>query len=315
MLREWEFHMAQAANLGFIPGECHIAALQSGTPYGFWRDDRRVPASRLHTTVVDAYSAAGVKNGNNNTIFLTPDSHSQTAALAFNKNMTHLVGMYPEAFQNQRSRLTQAAVLASFVAVSGYGNLFKNLYFQYGEVTSSSNLNCLTDTGGRNSYINCHFLIGDAAMLDSANFDLIRLGSNEIYFKNCFFGGDTVAMTNGNLVEFQASADPPRSVFENCIFLMYADAADPFFLKTVAGLGRCLIIFKGCQFINVGTTLNYGIDGTGLGNAKMVFDQNCSFHGVTAPIAAAHEADILVGAATYVASTVTNLLGGTADEA
>jgi len=311
-LREHDVHSAVMAQLGFVPGAVHYAALGSGVPYGFLRDDRRIPASRLHTTIVDAYDAAGRQNGNNNVIFLSPDAHVQTAGLTFNKNLTHLVGMYPEAFQNQRSRIDHSVTIASFLTVTGYGNLFKNLYFMYGSA-NATDLNCLTDTGGRNNYVNCHFLVEHTTPVDQATFDLVRLGSNEFYFKNCFFGNDTVAWTNGNMIEFQATTDPPRAVFENCIFLMNADNAQVTFLKAIAGLGRCLIMFKNCQFINMGTTLTLAIDGTGLSNGRMYFDQLCSFWGVTDVVAAAHEAYVLCGAATYTAAATSNLLGSTVD--
>lgn len=311
-LREHELHSAVVAQLGFVPGAIHYATKGSGIPYGFLRDNRRIPSSRLHTTLVDAYNAAGVQNGNNNVILVSPDTHTQAAALTWNKNMTHVVGMYPEAMQNHRTRINHTATLAAFLTVTGYGNLFKSLYFDYG-TANATDLNLLTDTGGRNSYINCHFLCENATPLDQAAFDLVRLGSNEFYFKNCFFGQDTVPWTNGNMIEFQASSDPPRSIFENCIFLMNADNAQVTFLKAIAGLGRCLIIFRNCQFINLGTTLTLGIDGAGLSNAKMFFDQNCSFYGCTDVVAAAYESYVICGAATYTAAATSNLLASTVD--
>lgn len=311
-LREHDVHSAVLAQLGFPPGAVHYCAKTGTVSHGFLRDDRRIPASRLHMSLTDALDAAGRQTGNNNVVALTPESHTQTAAIAWNKNMTHLVGMYPEAMMNQRSRIGHTGTIASFLAVTGYGNLFKNLYFMYGTAVSTD-LNLLTDTGGRNSYINCHFLCQNATPLDQAAFDLVRLGSNELYFKNCFFGGDSVAWTNGNMIEFQATADPPRSVFENCIFLMNADNAQVTFLKAIAGLGRCAMIFKNCQFINLGTTLTLGIDGTGLNNGRMFFDPLCYFYGVTDVVAAAYETKVIAGAAVYTAAATSNLIAATAD--
>jgi len=311
-LREHEVHSAALLGLGFVPGAIYYAGKQSGDEYGFWRDNRRIPASRLFTTISDAYAAAGSKEGRNNVVVVSPDSHTQSSALTFDKDLTHVIGAYPEARQNQRARLGHDANFVPFLTVSGYGNLFQSLYFMYGR-GAAANLNLLTDSGGRNSYINCHFLCSNATELDEANFDLIRLGSNELFFKNCFFGQDSVAWTNGNMIEFMASSDPPRSVFENCIFLMKADNAQVTFLKAVAGLGACTIIFKNCQFINIGTTLTLAIDGTGLGNGKMYFDNRCSFSGVTDIVAAAKEANVLVGGSTYTAAATSNLLGATAD--
>jgi hypothetical protein len=63
----------------------------------------------------------------------------------------------------------------------------------------------------------------------------------------------------------------------------------------------------------MGTTLTLAIDGAGLANAQMYFDQNCSFHGVTDIVAAAYEDHVHCGASTYTAAATSNLLGGTAD--
>ena len=116
--------------------------------------------------------------------------------------------------------------------------------------------------------------------MDEATYNLVYLDNNENFFQNCFFGGDGAAMSHGALVKFGDNADPPRSVFENCTFLMCADAADPVFLKCEAGMGNCWLIFKNCMFLNRGTQLTNGIDSTGLGNAEMMFDNNCVFYDV-----------------------------------
>jgi hypothetical protein len=220
--------------------------------------------------------------------------------------------MYPEAMQNQRSRIGHSAAVDTLLTVSGYGNEFRNLYVMHG-TGSATNLCCLYDSGGRNSYHNVHLLPANATELDEANYDLVRLGSNELYFKNCFFGSDAVAWTNGNMVEFMASTDPPRAIFDDCVFLMNADNAQVTFLKAVAGLGRCLILFRNCQFINLGTTLTLGINGAGLGNARMAFDSRCFFYGVTDVVAAAYEAYVICGLDYAGAAATSNLLAGTID--
>jgi hypothetical protein len=211
--------------------------------------------------------------------------------------MTHLVGAYGTGMQNLRPRIGHNADFATLLTMSGYGNTLANLYFMHGR-GNAANLNLLTDTGGRNSYVNCHF--GGpmhATEGGTAGYDLIRLGSNELYFKSCFFGIDSIAQTTVNHIEFQASTDPPRSIFEDCIFVMKATGVGNTFLKVNAGCGACAIIFKRCLFLNIGSSsLTVAIDGAGLGNAKMFFDAACSFAGVDDIIASGDEGDVFCGA-------------------
>jgi len=265
-----------------------VAKSTSGlTPYQYWGG--QLPGEFFHTSLATAYGLT--QGGRNEAILLTPDSHILSAALTWAKSETHLVGMYGPAMQNQRSRVGHAATIASLLTVSGQGNTFANVYFPYG--LAATDLNLLTVTGARNSFVNCHFLPTIATALDDAAFKLVSIQAAEQYFKNCYFGGDTVAWTNGTMIDLgQSGGSPARVVFENCVFVMNADNAQVTFLKTTAGLGRCTIIFKGCQFLNLGTSLTVGIDGAGLGNAMMFFDNNSFFAGCTDVVAAANEAAV-----------------------
>lgn len=143
--------------------------------------------------------------------------------------------------------------------------------------------------------------------MDEATYELVSIGNNEVFFQNCFFGGDGAAMSEGTLVEFQGvgAANPPRSVFENCTFLMSADAANPTFLTMSAGLGRGWAIFKNCVFLNAGSALTYGVDGTGLNNFNMYMDHNCAFYGVTDITQDVRDASIIIPNSTVVAAADT----------
>ena len=271
----------------------------------------KVNEANIHSTIMGAHN--NTVTGRNDVVLLSPDNHSQAAAMTWSRNMTHLIGMYPSGpMMNMRPRIGHSATVSPLLTVSGYGNMFSNLYFMYGSV--GTDLNCLTISGARNSFDHCHFLPVGATALDEANFDLIRVTNNEHYFKSCFFGGDTAAWTNGNMIEFDdGGGDPPRTVFEDCIFLMYADNNQVTFMKVAAGTGRCLIVFRNCQFINTGTTMTLGIDGTGLNNAKMLFDSNCVFHGVTDVCTNGRDTNILT-VFDYGGSTdANNLITGFAD--
>jgi len=283
-------------NVGIVgEAEKHYICKADGAPAAYWGDGR-TQGDHFHNTISAAYTS--MVTGRNDVALLSPDSHSQATGLTWAKNMTHLIGAYGIGMQNMRPRIGHSDDFATLLTMSGYGNTLANLYFMHGR-GNATNLNLLTDTGGRNSYINCHF--GGpmhATEGGTAGYDLIRLGSNELYFKSCFFGIDTIEQTTVNHIEFQASTDPPRSIFEDCVFVMNASGANNRFLKVAAGCGACAIIFKRCLFFNIGgTSLTYGIDGTGLGNAKMFFDMDCSFAGVDDIVAAGYEASVFCGAA------------------
>ncbi len=286
-------------------------------PYQYW--ERWAGPEYFHTNILKALGLCD--GGRDEVLLMTPELHTQVAAIAWNKNLTHLVGMYGPAYQNHRVRISNEAgvTLSPYVTVSGFGNTFANLYFPYG--MAATDINLLAVTGNRNSFRHCHFLPVYATALDDAAFKLIDLQAAESYFDHCYFGGDTVAWTNGTMINFAASAEPPRVVFEDCLFVMNADNAQVTFLKTVAGMGRCTIVFKGCQFINLGTSLTYGIDGAGLSNGQMIFDNECFFVGCTDVVAAGQEAYVWTAPANTPIAQVTggasvalfNLLGAHPD--
>ena len=296
-----------AAGLG-IPGaaDVHICgATSTNEAFQYWHKLALADKDVFHTSIPTAEAA--LTTNRNDVLLLTPENHSLAAALTWDLNMAHFVGMYGTARQNMRSRIGMSAAFSPTMTVSGYGNTFQNLYFMHG-TASATNLNCVTDTGGRNSYLNCHFLGQDATAMDEATYNLIYLDNNEIYAKDCMFGGDGAPMSHGALVKFGDNVDPPRSVFENCIFLMCADAADPVFLKVEAGVGNCWLIFKNCMFLNRGTQLTYGIDATGTGNCELMFDPNCVMYDIADVCADALDANVHIGPISITAATQTGLM-------
>jgi len=297
----------------FIPAsaEKHYIVKDGAQAKTYW--DGRVPGDRIHASPASGASGAlaaalaAMTSGRNDVAYLSPDNHTLGAGLTWSKSMCHLIGAFGPAFQNQRPRIGHNANFASLLTVSGQGNTFANLYFMHGR-GNATNLNLLTVSGNRNSFINCHFA-GPLHATEgaTAGYDLVRLAAAETYFENCLFGTDGTAGSTISLVEFGAQAEPPRAVFQNCIFLMSADGVGAFFLKALAGLGACAIIFKNCTFFNIGgSSLTYGIDGTGLGNGKMFFDINCHFAGVDDIVTAAEEANVFCGHGGYVSADLLN---------
>ena len=286
-----------------LPGaaEKFYVCKEGGQPKTFW--ENKVPGDKIFnnpssgagTAIAAALAAA--TSGRNDVIHLSPDSHTVGVAQTWNKNMTHLIGMYPESKMNQRSRIGHSVTISPMFTVSGYGNLFANLYFMYG-LANATDLNLLTVSGDRNNFHNCHF--GgptNATPADEATYNLVNLTCGEVYFKNCTFGLDTILWTDGDMLRFYGATDRSlRAVFEDCVFLMRADNNQVNFITTVAGMGNGFAIFKRCLFINLGTTLTLAIDGAGVGTAfKHIFDISTTIVGATDVIAAANEGTVFMG--------------------
>ena len=290
-----ELCAASLSGIGIVgAAEARVVAgvAATGEPYYYWQ--RWARPEYFHTDIQAAHDAC--QGGDNEVVFITPEIQyiggaTTSVELAWSKNMTHLVGMYGPAMQNMRSRITHVTTLPVMCEVSGYGNTFANLYFMYG--VANTDLNCLLVSGNRNSFINCHFLQQVDTALDSASFKMVNIQGSETYFKNCVFGADTILWTGaGALVGYGSNANPPRAIFENCVFIIRADAAAPFFLKIAANTGIFAQFFRNCLFLNMGTSMTYAIDGTGIGSGQLVFDNNSYFAGPTDVIAAAYTANV-----------------------
>jgi hypothetical protein len=266
------------------------------------------------TTLAGAF--AKITSGYHDKIEFLAGSSGCNIAAAFDwtASYSHLVGVGAPGRMSQRCRFTHGVNTTTLVTVSGHGNTFENLQFQHGR-GSATNVNLMTLTGNRNTFINCHFNGPINATDADTAYDLIRISGEEYYFKNCFIGADNIFFTgNGaqagaSLIEFTASS-APRGVFENCIFSMKADAVYPVFLKPMYDLSEAGIYFINCAFMNIGTSaLTYAIDydGTATGlnaNAKMFF-LNSSFAGVTDIIPAGDEAYVYFGGANTPINQVT----------
>lgn len=284
-LREHELHSAAALGLGFMPGEIHYCGLQSGNQYGFWRDNRRIPASRLHTTFPDAYDAVGRINANNNVVILSPDSHSLGASVTFNKNMTHLIGAYPGGRFSNRARFGMSTAFTPMFTVSGYGNLFRNIYSMHG--TDAADLVGWLISGNRNTFEHVHF--GgpmNAAQASEANYIGVHITGSENYFRRCTFGSNGRACDEASCVLKLAGGD---NVFEDCIFTMQNDDADPYHVHVVNATSMTAH-FINCKFIafnaNWATGLTKSFHFSAGATAGIYLDSRCDFINVDAIAAA-----------------------------
>lgn len=245
-----------------------------------------------------AQALAKVTTSNNDTIRLIAETTTvdQAGALTWDKNLTHLIGEGSLGVWNQRSRIGQSVAATPWITVSGYGNSFQNIYFMHGK--AATDVVGIYLTGARNTFQRCHFLPGLATAMDDAAYRLVSVNNSEQTFRDCFFGGDGAIMSNGALLQLGKTGDggPPRAYFENCTFFMKSDAAGVAFIDcALGGLGTGWGIFKGCTFLNLGTSLTYGILGAGLNNYKLFFDLDCTFAGVTDIVADAYIGSVYCG--------------------
>jgi hypothetical protein len=297
-----EIASAILGRYGIPVADVHLCSGSSGANFSYWEQWSHSNNPSFHTDIETALGL--MTTGRNDCLLLTPDSHSQADSITWNKNLTHLVGMYPPSMIGQRARIGHSANFTKLLDITGYGNFFANIELQYGR-GNAANLIAMQVTGNRNTFQN--FYVGgpfNATEADQAAFSLVKFSETsggdglEHYFKDCVFGCDTVAWTNGTMFKTNGT---PRLVFENCVFLMRADNAQVTFINGTAGDGQGFILFKNCTGINLGTALTYAIGSTGIAAATDYILHNSGFTGVTDLIAAADEAKAIsiasVGAA------------------
>jgi hypothetical protein len=202
-----------------------------------------------HDVIVIAPSGAGSGE---------PYAITETAAIAWNKSLTHLIGNVAPSMLSPRAKIyTATAALSPFVTISGQGCIFKNVMFYSSATTNYINVRV---SGNRNYFENVHFAgLMNATAGDNATGSSLELyGAQENVFVGCTIGADTVTRTaaNANLRFALGSDTVARNMFIGCMFPMMADADAPRFLisSDTNGTDRWNL-FKGCQFINaVGST-------------------------------------------------------------
>jgi hypothetical protein len=263
----------------------------------------------MHTDIYDAYLQA--TEWRNDVIYVAPDSHVWTGTdgtiggnIAWAKDCTHLIGMCPGTRGGgNRARFGHSTgTAANMLTVSGHNNLFKNLYWMHGSsVGGASDVTCMTVSGSRNVFDCCHI----ASPMDptqGADADLAPLvvSGSQNYFKDCQIGvTNAVRHGSGNTASVKLEITGGSSnVFENCIFLMGAASASPFFVDVTyagAAASQVLAYFLNCQFVNCGRadlySLTYGVNMTpALAKENILyFDNRCSFVGVDDVVAATRE--------------------------
>lgn len=207
------------------------------------------PAQPLKTV---AAAFAQATSGKHDVIVIAPTGGTgrttETAVITWNKRFTHLIGSGAPTAQDIRAGMNAPALGAgvSFLDITENGCIFSNL-----TIAGFNDVDELVEvTGGYNSFTNVHFAgLGDATAADTAAGSCLHLnGGQENRFVSCTFGLDTVTRGAANFsVELENAAS--RNVFEDCRFVMHADATSPFHVKLegASAIDRW-VEFKSCSF-------------------------------------------------------------------
>jgi len=218
-------------------------------------------------TVAAAY--AKCTSGKNDVVLIAPTGGTgrttETAAIAWSKRFTHLIGCGAPTATSIRSGMSftlAAATTTPQFVLSENGCIFKNITFYQGVADSYV---MASITGDYNYFENCHFAgLSDAtAAAEAGGIVLLMNGAEENRFVGCTFGNDNVARSAANtLIDFQGGTS--KTVFESCRFLTYATAATAIDIKadTANDIGR-FVDFNGCVFINY-------VDGTSVAQTVLM---------------------------------------------
>jgi hypothetical protein len=245
-------------------------------------------------TLAAAYAAATA--GKNDVILLIGDGGTSAtarvdAAFTWAKAATHLIGLCSPVLYSQRARIAPTATstaVANFFTISASGCYFRNIQWFHGYNTGTTAEICMTITGSRNSFQNCHLAgIGDTTGSASAASRSLKISTGgENYFEDCVIGIDTITRSAAN-ASLELAGATPRNVFRNCTFpFMTSSATALGILGTGSGCVDRSNSFENCKFINAvrstSTVMTVLASFTSASPGGMlVFDPLCLLIGVT----------------------------------
>lgn len=227
----------------------------------------------------------------NDIVYLIGDSSGVTmsAALDWNKNYTHLIGVCAPTRVGQRARIFQLSTLTGaspLLTVSASGCVFSNFYIFQGVNDNTSLIN-VSVTGGRNYFENVHFAGGGHATQAIDGGASLKLdGAEENTFVDCTIGVDTISAATG-MVGILFDGEAHRNVFENCRVTMYAGNTGAAFVEVADGTGiDRYTIFDNCQFINSNSdnfamASGFVIPAFAANNSSRILLKDCMIHGTT----------------------------------
>ena len=268
---------------GFIPAGGRIyyvwpaGAGSSDSNNGLTPTQALKTLSKAHTLMTANQNDTAIMIGNSSAG--SANTVRETATLVWSKNLCHILGT---SYNRVSHRCSIRAVTNDFtplVSVTADGCVFANFHVFHGYATNEAQI-AWAETGQRNAHFNLH-IAGMGAQLaadHTGSRNMTITGDGERLFEKCTFGVDTMSRGAAN-AGVELISEARRDIFDDCMFLMHADAATPAHVKIGAtGLDR-FVNFTGCKFINGGTfaggnTIDTNFDTTGpIGGVALL--QNC----------------------------------------
>lgn len=244
-----------------------------------------VDASKIVSTF--ALGDTGMTTGRGDTLNIMPGNHSLAADPVIAHNMSIFKGAQDWPLMNKRCRIGMSTTFTPMITVSGYGNLFKDLYTMHG--TAAGDYVGWKIDGARNAFHGVHFGGPIAALQGGhASYVGIDINGSENHFKGCVIGTDTIGRDEAS--PNVSLAPGTLTIFEDCLFLANLTDGDPVFFSVENTSGYTWAIFKNCMFhafnSNYATPMTKAFDFTGGSSCAMMFDGNCHFVNITALSAA-----------------------------
>lgn len=209
------------------------------------------------------------------------------AALTWDKNYTHLIGLCAPTHTAQRARIFQTSTLTGaspLLNITATGCIFSDFYIYQGVDDATSLINVQV-TGGRNYFSSVHFAGGGHATQAIDGGASLKLnGAEENTFVNCTIGVDTVDAATG-MMGILWDGEAHRNEFYNCKIRMRAGNAGAGFMEVMdaTGIDRDNI-FVDCLFLN-NHTANAMTSGfvapAGMGAPRRIFFKDCMVYGST----------------------------------
>lgn len=203
-------------------------------------------------TITQALSRCTANN--DDVVFVSGTVHL-TAALAWSKNRTHMIGL-TGGLAPGPALLTVTSVAATtgaftpLVNVTAAGCTFQNISALSG-ITQAAAQVCWAEAGGNNDYIACSFnQVGSATAAAHAGNRALTLASVGNGFKECIIGGDAIVRATGTNYSMETLAGAGSSVFRGCTFPMWSSVAASAFVNAATVTASGYILFDDCQFIN-----------------------------------------------------------------
>lgn len=226
-----------------------------------------------------------VANQNDTVVYIAGSSgNNLAAALTWDKNYTHLIGICAPTRVAQRARIFQTSTLTGaspLLDITATGCIFKNFYIFQGVNDATSLINVRV-TGGRNYFENVHFAGGGhAAQAINGGASLSLVGAEENTFVNCTIGVDTIDAATGMMgILFDSEAH--RNIFERCTVRMRAGNGGAGFVEVIdlTGIDRDNT-FIDCLFLNnSGTDMTSGfVIPAGMGAPRKILLKDCMILG------------------------------------